>query len=257
MPQGTKRLDDLAASDMIQEISPNDRMFGGDHKHYFFVAKSALKNILNALRIAEKTEVGRILDYTCGHGRVTRALQAAFPQAELVAADIDKDGVEYCAKTFGAQPVVIEKWPPNLPCEGGFDLIWCGAFLSHLSEARFRAFLEFLLDKLAEGGILVCTLHGRYAIHRQHHKAKYMEDELFDLIVEDYYYRGFGFSGYKNKKESDPDYGTDKFGISVARPSWTLGVLERMPNVRILCYTEKSFADHHDVFSIVKQTGFM
>ena len=50
-----------------------------------------------------------MLDFACGHGRVMRTLKAAFPDALLTACDIDRDGVDFCARTFGAAPVYFQR----------------------------------------------------------------------------------------------------------------------------------------------------
>lgn len=47
----------------------------------------------------------RILDLPSGAGRVLRALRAGFPDASIVACDLMRDGVDFCAREFGAIPV--------------------------------------------------------------------------------------------------------------------------------------------------------
>ena len=60
-------------------------------------------------------DVKRILDLPCGHGRVLRYLSAAFPEAEITACDIMREGVDFCASTFGAIPVYSQDDPQQIP----------------------------------------------------------------------------------------------------------------------------------------------
>jgi SAM-dependent methyltransferase len=91
-----------------REISSGDEMFTGNDVHYFDVGESALHCIETGLFAAQrsKSTVRKVLDLPCGHGRVMRFRRKAFPNAELTACDLNRDGVEYCAKSFGAVPAV-------------------------------------------------------------------------------------------------------------------------------------------------------
>ena len=75
---------------------------------YLFGGTLAVQLIRQCLTAVGTQEVRRVLDFGCGHGRVMRVLRAAFPDAELVACDIDQDAVSFCAETFGARPVLCE-----------------------------------------------------------------------------------------------------------------------------------------------------
>src|SRR5690349_8568241 len=112
---------------VIEEISPHDEMYGGDPERYFKVGQSAIDFIQPALRATGLPAPERILDLPCGHGRVLRFLKAVFPNAELVACDINRDGVDFCAETFGARPVYSVDDARRVELPGTFDLIWCGS----------------------------------------------------------------------------------------------------------------------------------
>ena len=85
-------------------ISPNDTMFSSNpnSSYYFSTGQSALRCIKLAMLGVDTGEPSRILDLPSGHGRILRALRAAFPQAELTAGDINRDGVDFCAQALGA-----------------------------------------------------------------------------------------------------------------------------------------------------------
>src|SRR5262245_32651468 len=95
--------------DVIRTISPNDEMFSaaGREDVYHAIGRSAIECIVCSLNAARKTtaDVKRILDLPSGHGRVLRYLKAVFPDAEITACDLVRDGVDFCASALGALPV--------------------------------------------------------------------------------------------------------------------------------------------------------
>src|SRR5215470_6242471 len=124
----------LGELEIIRTISPNERMAPGDKGHYFRVGLSALESIRVSLQAAGKSaaDVRHILDLPCGHGRVLRYLKAGFPAAEITACDLMRDGVDFCASTFGAVPVYSHDDPAKIPLgHNVFDLIWVGSLFTH------------------------------------------------------------------------------------------------------------------------------
>src|SRR4051812_24162879 len=109
---------DVGEDGVIRTIAPNDWMTDKvKPENYFIAGRSALKAILVSLEAArvDPASVTRILDLPCGHGRVLRHLRAGFPAAEIAACDIDRDGVDFCARTFGATPIYSRDDPAEIP----------------------------------------------------------------------------------------------------------------------------------------------
>lgn len=216
--------------------------------HYFGVGQSALRCVRLALLASERHPDGirRILDLPCGHGRVLRTLRAAFPEAELVACDLLADGVEFCAKTFGAVPVRSSPDSDAPPLEGRFDLVWCGSLLTHLDAPRWSAFLSLFEERLADGGLLLFTLHGRAVVERIRRGWDYgLDDDALRELVRGARERGFGYVPYPGQ----PDY-----GISLATRPWVMALLERFPALRLLYFCERGWDDHHDVVACVRES---
>jgi hypothetical protein len=125
---------------LILDISPNDEMYAADKSRgdwYWIVGRSAIDCISSGMGATGKRahDVKRILDFPCGHGRVMRYLKLTFPHAEITACDLLKDGVDFCASTFGAVPVYSDKRPSHigLPREA-FDLIWLARYSLILTQ---------------------------------------------------------------------------------------------------------------------------
>src|SRR5262245_38284150 len=120
-------------------IGEGDEMFTGDLESYLSVTYSAIAQIGHAMTACGITSFERVLDLPCGHGRAMRGLRAAFPEAELTACDVNREGVDFCAERFGAVPVYSDPDPERIPLEGTYDLIWVGSLLTHLdAEACMR-----------------------------------------------------------------------------------------------------------------------
>lgn len=240
------KLDAGLDRNVSREISPRDAMFAGNHDHYFGVGRSALRIIRLAMLAAGKpaNDVRRILDLPSGHGRVLRNLRAAFPYAAITACELDRDGVDYCAKTFGAEPSYGAEALAAETDIGRFDLIWCGSLLTHLDAPRWGWLLSLFEAQLAPQGLLLFTTHGRLVPRRIQAGWDYgLEVERLRQLMACYQETGFGYVDYPNQTD---------YGISLARPSWTLALLDRHPGLRRLLYLEHGWDDHQDVVACVK-----
>src|SRR5579864_2676123 len=92
-------LDRYKSLPLNRTISKNETMFD---KWYWEVGESAVEVIFSALAASFLSNVQNVLDIPCGHGRVLRHLTNLFPEANFTVSDLDKDGIEFCAETFGA-----------------------------------------------------------------------------------------------------------------------------------------------------------
>jgi SAM-dependent methyltransferase len=219
-------------------LSPNDEMFSGDLDDYLGVAETAIAQIAHAMALTGRTECRRILDLPCGHGRVLRALRAVFTDAELVACDINRDGVDFCAAQFGALPVYSTPDPRDIPLDGAFDVIWVGSLLTHLDAPRCRAFLRFLCARLAPNGLLLVSSHGRNAVRRWPR-----EDGRLAQIRSGFEQKGFGYADHA---------GTSGYGTSAFTAAWLADELYDHDDVMLIGYAERGLADHQDLATIFK-----
>ncbi len=239
-----------SAIEIIREIAPDDEMYDGKLEHYFGVGESAMRCIDSALFNAgrEKRSVRRILDLPSGHGRVMRSFRAAFPNAELTACDLNRSGVDFCAKTFGAVPVYSEIDVNRIRLQGKFDLIWSGSLLTHLSEEHCREFIRLFDSVLDVGGIMMFTTHGRRTedwMTGGHWNYGLSANQIAELLTS-YYQNGFGYVDYSDK---NPGY-----GISICTPSFVLTDLLQLndSDLQLLTYHEHGWDDHQDVVALQK-----
>jgi SAM-dependent methyltransferase len=233
---------------VVTKISPNDRMFKANAAHYFRVGYSALRNIRAALdaadRVFVKRDVRAILDLPCGHGRVLRMLKAEFPQARISACDLEADGVDFCAKTFGAVPIHSKHDPADIGLRDRFDLVWVGSLFTHLDAARWLGFLRFFQSVLAPAGVLIFTTHGAYAAEcmRERTRTYGLTPAQLDAVVGGYERDGFGYSDYRPGAH---------YGISLSSDDWVKSMLSVTPGLTLLEYGGRAWDQHQDVVACV------
>ncbi|MBA9019207.1 methyltransferase domain-containing protein [Aminobacter ciceronei] len=97
-----------------------------------------------------RQDVSKVLDLPCGHGRVSRHLKLLFPTAEMFYCDIDAEGADFCARTFGgtaihSQPDLLQVGLPR-----SLDVIWIGSLFTHVDRKRTADWLGYLADHLSE-----------------------------------------------------------------------------------------------------------
>jgi len=234
-------LQNYEAAVIDRQISPNDAM---NNQWYFPVGRSAVQNIALACLASKLQTVTKVLDMPCGHGRVLRHLVHLFPGAEVHACDLDKDGVQFCAATFGAKPVYSREELTEVDFGSTYDIIWVGSLFTHVAHDVAKRWLAHLAKFLNPQGIVVATLHGRWSQY-VHKVAPYIDEHQWQGILEDYSTLGYGYRDYS--KQESHSYISGSYGISLAKPHVIIRDLERLPNVRIYLYRERGFADHQDV----------
>ena len=222
-------------------ISPKETM---NNQWYFEVGANAVHLMLAALASSHLGTVRNILDIPCGHGRVLRHLVKAFPDASFSACDLDKDGVDFCAQQFGAEPVYSKPNLTEVQFSRSFDLIWVGSLFTHVCERDAARWLEHLSGFLSGAGIIVATFHGRRAVDI-YDKMPYISEASWKKILKEYKSTGFGYDDYD--KNENHEYIDHSYGVSLSSPEKIMNMVQKIPGVRIFSYTEAGWADNQDV----------
>jgi SAM-dependent methyltransferase len=223
---------------VLTDVSPEDRMWISGPDWYFSVGESAVDVVLAALAHSSLERVGTILDLPCGHGRVARHLRAAFPEARMNFCDLLRPGVDYCAQTFGGEGIYSHTDLLQTPL-GSYDLIWVGSLFTHLRFSLAAAWLERLCNCLTPDGLVVATFHGRWSLEVQKSHPLLSRARFGKALVGRKLY-GWGYASYAGAERG-------AFGISLSTPSKVLSLASTIPGVRILSFTERGWADNHDV----------
>jgi SAM-dependent methyltransferase len=230
---------------VIETVSDDERMPAEDLAGYLATGRSALDVIRLAQASARVPDFGSILDMPSGHGRVLRWLKAAYPQATLAACDILGQGVDYCAATFGATPVHTDGQLPAAGFPGRYDLIWVGSLLTHVDADEWDRLIGVWNELLNPGGLLVVTSHGELVAKRMRvgHTYGYPQPGI-TRALRAYDHSGFAFL------EEHPDQ--VNYGITLSHPRWVVDRLTRHPDHRLVFASEARWANHQDVFAVMK-----
>jgi len=235
--ESTSKFAELPVS---EEIHPEDVMWNTGQPWYYEVGRSSLEVICSMLPQNNLSNVARILDLPCGHGRAGRYLRAGFPDAEIMFCDIDRSGVDFCSSAFGGKGIYSQPELTTVDLGNGYDLIWVGSLFTHLDEKRTAKWLAYLVDALSEGGTLIATFHGIWGIEA----LKQISPEMVKAAMPGYQRYGYGYTPY----DGTPDY-----GVSISKASKIISMAEVIPGTRILGYRERAWADNHDVLAISRR----
>jgi SAM-dependent methyltransferase len=225
------------------EVDRRDAMYVHDHPaHYFYVAYSALACIQFVQAKLYVETFSSILDLPCGHGRVLRALKAAFPEASFAACDLDEHGVDFCARTFGAAGVYSNVDPRMIHIHAKFDLIWVGSLFTHLSDDRWSSFLDLFSSVLVKDGLLFFSTHGHFVVERLERFSKFygLSPEQIELVKLQYRTCGFGYADYR---------GSPGYGISLSAAEWVKSFIGSH-SFDLLAFMPSAWDKHHDIWVV-------
>jgi SAM-dependent methyltransferase len=225
-------LDNYDPSKVDPTISPSESMTGSN---YLWVGAAAAEAIMTAVAASRLTEVTRVLDLPCGHGRVLRHLAKLFPRAQFDACDLDAAGVNFCADRFKANPIYSTEDLTALQFDNSYDIIWIGSLFTHTSAEITAKWLAFLANYLTGTGIIIATFHGRWAT-KMHKIQPYIDEDSWDEIIEGYHRIGYGLHDYQSSEKHDFIHGS--YGLSVAKPKSIVEILETIEGTRIFSYQD-------------------
>jgi len=245
-----KPLYDFSSLSVNRTLSPRDGMVAPDvPEQYFDLGRRALELIHFSAELCDKPHYPDILDLPCGHGRVLRWLRAHYGYAKITACDLDRDGVDFCAKEFGARPVYSEPDLRKLDFTAQFDLIWVGSLVTHLSQARWLATLDCLVKWTRECGVIVFTTQGRTVTSLLARGQKNIAENIDKpALLEEFSRTGFAYQRYfESTAEAD-------YGLAVTSPEWIMRTLQRYPDVIMRAYLEEAWG-MQDVVILYKKAG--
>jgi SAM-dependent methyltransferase len=243
----------LADTSSVQpdlQIAPGDGMLFEERRdEYFAIGRRALELIQFSGALCDKPHYPRILDLPCGHGRVLRWLRAHYHYAKITACDLDADGVDYCAKAFGATPVLSQRDLTQVRFPEQFDLIWCGSLLTHLPLEAWPAVLDAFERWTAECGVIVLSLQGRfYTSLLARGRTDIAENIDKTALVREVGARGHSFQPYTEAPH-------EPYGVTVTAPEIVGRWLQGRPNLILRAYMEQAWGIQ-DVVILYKKAGY-
>ena len=226
-------------------ISPKDVMYGTKPEHYYRWGNGAVYRIQKTLANSGKDAPRSLLNLPCGHGRELRFMKVAFPEAHIVACDLDPEAVDFCVAAFGVKGVYSRLTPSEIPITETFDVIWVGSLFTHLDQQVWREFLTFFSRRLKPGGVLLFTSHGPFIANElRTSKTIHHEDPAaVQKILDGYDWQGFGYARYTDQ---------ETYGLSCASPAWVRRLLLEYPTLRLAEYVERGWYDYQDTVAVIR-----
>jgi SAM-dependent methyltransferase len=124
-------------------------------------------------------EIGAVLDFGCGCGRVTRYWSEF--AGSVAGSDLDAGAVDWCRGNLAfARFEVNALAPPLAFADESFDLVYALSVFTHLTAELQSAWRDELRRVLRPGGFLLVTTHGRAYLPRleQDERERFERGEL-------------------------------------------------------------------------------
>jgi SAM-dependent methyltransferase len=177
------------------------------------------------------SDVGKMLDFACGYGRVTRFLVQTEARRGLHVSDILDDAVEFQRKTFGVQGFVSHYDPAMVQLPGPFDLITVVSLFTHLPDDLFRKWLAKLAHALSPGGMLVLTTQGPWCY--EHNFGKPMASD-------------FVFRPESESKRLEPKL----YGVTYCSEQRFRAILAEVGDFHVSAVVPRGLNEHQDLYVI-------
>jgi 2-polyprenyl-3-methyl-5-hydroxy-6-metoxy-1,4-benzoquinol methylase len=116
--------------------------------------------ILRNILAANGMEAHSILDFACGHGRVTRWLVELCRHAAITASDINPQAVDFVRDRLGVPGFYSTHDAASLGHHGQFHVIFVASLFSHLTVRHWEEWAAQLAKMLEPGGLLVFSANG-------------------------------------------------------------------------------------------------
>ncbi len=101
----------------------------------------------------------RLLDFACGYGRALRFIVDDLGADRVSGCEILPDAALFVQSTLNATGLLSSSSPADLAIDGPYDLVVVSSLFSHLPEATFVPWLAGLYELVADGGLLLLTVH--------------------------------------------------------------------------------------------------
>jgi len=185
-----------------------------------------------------KTQPCSLFEFAAGYGCVTRHMNKYLKDWEITSCDIHKEAIAFIEKKLGMRAALSDTVPEKLAVpDNNYDVVFALSFFSHMPKQTWSRWVQALLSKLKDGGILIFTAHG--ATSKQY----------FDLYYKDFVIDSEGFLFISGSEQHDLD--TSDYGQTLTMPSFVNNVLNDL-GVKVVHFKEGYWWGHQDLYVVQK-----
>jgi hypothetical protein len=222
---------DIHANDFVFQFVL-DALWKGDAeratRNYFDLgaySANLVKKILadlkpSRMRLNERHEFEKILDFASGYGCVARHISTVLPHFAVTTCDIHREAARFNTDVLKLHGLVSSVNPEALELPS-FDVVIALSFFSHMPKHSFHRWLRRLAGSLNEEGVLIFTANG----HTTHRTI------CPDLVPD---VDGFAFRGVSEQK----DLSANDYGLTVSFPYYVHTIINNIPGLRLTSFTE-------------------
>lgn len=176
-----------------------------DTANYMRCSRETVDQLTIALASAGKTwaDIGSVLEFGCGYGRITRTLVQNIRPDKVTVCDTIAGGAKFCAQEFQVN-TLVSTGDINSFQAAPSDLVFFLSVHTHLSARRLKDLQRKLKDLLNPGGICFFTTMGlTSAQNAGRYGDRWLEQK--SQILSDLNTQGLSF--YPYGYYDDADYG--------------------------------------------------
>jgi SAM-dependent methyltransferase len=205
--------------------------FGGGEWNAAEVEK-VLRDIDVSLR-----DVGSLLEFACGYGRLTRHFVHMISPAKITGSDIDPRAVDFVIEKFGVRGFPSTATPADLHHDRRYELIVVVSLFSHLPNDTWGPWLARMHSLLEDGGLLLFSTLGMHA---------------WDVNIpeEDRAAYQTGTEGffYKASNETRGRLDGDQYGLAYVDEGYVRGAVEQFFGGRMVTFDPRALNGFQDVY---------
>lgn len=211
----------------------------------------------NVLALVEETldrmgrgfeDVETWLDFGCGYGRVVRDLVKRVDRRRVFAADVNAEGVRFCASEFRVNPIYVPPDPTRLSLSS-FDVVYAISVLTHLPADRGRELLRVLGGALKKGGVLLLTTHGQRSVETAGRYGAVYEP-LRETLQREVESAGIAFVPYSH-------YAGEDYGMTWHSHEYVTRTVEELhgSSLELVSFEPHGLDEHQDVYAYRRVTA--
>lgn len=130
---------------------------------------------------------GRLLDWGCGCGRVTRHFVRELDGIEIIGCDVDAEATTWCSENItGATFSAIEPMPPTQYGDQFFDVVMGISVMTHLTPEAQHAWLDEMKRIIKPNGLFLATVHGPFItpFRVKQNADELLKDGIYSTLID-------------------------------------------------------------------------